>query len=629
MASIDNFQWQNNPYAWPLFIAGSVCVYVAWLAWRRRNVYGAVPLVLLMVSVAAWALAYAFELSTPNFEVQFLMTRLEYIGVAGVPVFWWVFVLQYTRQDKWQSQLRPGLLWLVVSVAALTQLAVWTNPWHHLMWTGFHQETVNGQVLFASSKGIAFWMIVVFAYLLLLSGTWQLFQTLRGASGGVSPLYRQQTIIMLVGSAAPWIANILFISGLSPFGVLDLTPFAFTITGLMISYGLFRYSLLEIVPVAREAVLDNIHDGVLVLDKDFRLLTANSASMHLLNFAPEQKAITGKHLDEFLPGVLPQMQSALAGQDRPRLEITQGSGANEKFIEVLFSPFHDRLGRSIGWMAVLHDITDRKCYELEMEQARYTAENARELAEQANQAKSVFLAKMSRDLEAPLTQITSLSEALKETLAGSAPEKTLQQAEHINQAGHKIARTLGNILDISELETRQVTLDPRPFKISELVAELEKKARPAVEKNGNKLRVLYPMGDPGEMVADRARLSQVLLNILDNAAKFTKSGNILFTIQPEPEGSQARLQFEINDTGVGIRPQDIYLVFQPFRQTDGSHAHQPGGSGLGLAISKQLVEMMGGEILAQSSPNAGSTFTVLLPASPPLARPKSGPLSRT
>jgi len=244
------------------------------------------------------------------------------------------------------------------------------------------------------------------------------------------------------------------------------------------------------------------------------------------------------------------------------------------------------------------------------ELARTTEElrEAKDAAEVANQAKSTFLASMSHELRTPLNAIIGYAEMLEEEAADAGQGGLLPDLGKIRSAGRHLLGVINDVLDLSKIEAGRTELYLETFSIGTLVDEVAGTVRPLAEENGNRLEI-RKADELGEMHSDLTKVRQTLLNLTGNASKFTEGGTVTLTVRRDG-GS---VVFEVTDTGIGIAPEHMDRLFQPFSQADSSTARRFGGTGLGLVISRRFCQMLGGDIWLESEQGVGSTFTFALP----------------
>jgi signal transduction histidine kinase len=266
------------------------------------------------------------------------------------------------------------------------------------------------------------------------------------------------------------------------------------------------------------------------------------------------------------------------------------------------------LGKSLNTMSAHLQKTFQ-----ELTNQKKAAETAQQKAENANRAKSTFLAKMSHELRTPLNAILGYSEFLEEELTDRGEEDLNEDLQKIQTAGKNLLDMVNNILDICKLETGEIDLNLETFSIVPLIEEIVATSKLLVSQNNNQLKVEYSP-DIGSMYGDFTKVRQCLLNLLSNAAKFTKEGIIRFQIKRENVGDQDWIYFQIKDTGIGIAPEQQGQLFSAFKQVDSSATRKFDGAGLGLAIAKQYCQIMEGNITLESELGKGSTFCLKLPA---------------
>ncbi len=234
----------------------------------------------------------------------------------------------------------------------------------------------------------------------------------------------------------------------------------------------------------------------------------------------------------------------------------------------------------------------------------------RQLAE-ASQHKSQFVSSMSHELRTPLNAIIGLTEMMVSNAARFGTEKALEPLQRVNRAGQHLLGLINQVLDLSKIEAGKLELNPQAVQLRPLIDEVVGTARQLAEQNKNRL-VVEAQDDLGTLTVDPMRLRQILLNLLSNACKFTKEGEVTLTARRLVDGRDW-VEIAVADSGIGMTPEQQTRVFEEFSQADASTAQRFGGTGLGLAITRKLARMMGGDVMVASEPGEGSVFTVRLP----------------
>jgi PAS domain S-box-containing protein len=588
--------WQSTPFLPPLVVSALILALLGAYAWRHRQVRGAPGFIILMGGGAVWAVAYGLHLAAADRTWAAVWIGFIYLGIVAQPIGWLFLAVEYAG---WGRGLTRGNVTLLVLAHLAFVALVFTNDHHHWVFRSYEMVRMGGRMEFVAVPAAGFWVNVWTSYALILFS--MLLLLVRATSA--PRLYRWQVAILVTGWVLTAIPNLLFLLGDSPLPGINLTPFVFPLKGALLTAGIFRFGLLSIVPVARDAVIEAMQDGVIVLDGSDRVVDINPAAQVILR-APSLRVIGRPVLD------LPHLGAAWAARDRsfggpgPSSELEVGDGDDTRTFDVRVSSVSSPRSGLSGRLIVLRDVSERA----RIEQA---LQDAKDAAEAANRTKSQFLANVSHELRTPLSGILGSCEILVEEPA--TPAAMVPDLERIRASGYELLRLIDELLDLSKMEAGRIELSPEPFEVAVLVREVAETVRPLAERKDVALDASVAP-DPGWVLADRVRLRQVLLNLVANAVKFTERGTVRIDARCEgAAGETGRAVFRVRDTGIGITPEQIERLFQPFVQADASTTRRYGGTGLGLAIAERFCRLMGGSIAVESVPGAGSTFTVSLP----------------
>lgn len=720
-----------NTYSFILLGGALIACGLVYIAWRRRPAVGSGVFAILMCSVATWSAAYGLELGASELPAKILWSQVQYIGIVTIPGAWFYFVLLYAHYDAWFVGRRP---WLLCLEPVIVLLLVWSNGWlHNWFWAEITLDTSGTLPMFHAFYGPAFMLHTAYSYTLLL-GSAILLILLAWRS---QRLYRRQAVAILAASLAPWVGNGIYLADISPF---DLTPFGFIVTGIVVVYSLYRFQFLDLVPMAREKMLESISDGVLAIDLQGRVVDLNPAAEAIIG--RRSADLVGQTIESLLinrPDLSERFQRAQEG----RTEIVLGTDSNERIYDVTLGAVRDRHGQLNGRVLVLRDITQMRRAERELHRQALVFENildsviitdiqgkivdvnaatelmfgyskaeslgkspgelwhlpgsadilaqsilsgiqhegrwkgeiqfmhkdgrlgdaevvvvplldeagqrvasigvshditernqaeaalraekqlseelvirlsaAKDEADVANRAKSAFLANTSHELRTPLTSIIGYTELLQSKAGELTSEKELRYLGHIHTSGQHLLGIVNDILDLSRIEAGRLELTAEDFNVRPVIDDVLTVIQPQIDQRRNVL-VAEINDDLGRLHADALRFRQILVNLLGNAAKFTVQGTVTVRAWRTTNELGDWVYVQVADTGIGMTPDQVTRLFQPFTQIDQGKDRLYGGTGLGLAISQRLCQMLGGEITVQSEPGKGSIFTVSLPA---------------
>jgi adenylate cyclase len=384
---------------------------------------------------------------------------------------------------------------------------------------------------------------------------------------------------------------------------------------------MFRDSLTERNRLAAEreqerqtlaAAIATISDGFVLYDANDRIVVCNERVREIYFGLADlfQPGISFREiLDAAVARSVPDLNRRAPEewvQERLRQHSKQYSVAEYSYRNDLWVRVTERKTHDGGAVVVYTDITELKQRQRELEKAM-------QQAEAANRAKSAFLANMSHELRTPLNAIIGLTEMLVSNAARFGTEKATEPLRRVHRAGKHLLELINQVLDLSKIEAGKLELNPERVNIPRLVDEVVGTARSLAEQNKNQLTVECP-SDIAPLYVDALRLRQILLNLLSNACKFTKDGEVSLRVTPATADGRGRLDFVVTDSGIGMTPDQLDKLFQEFTQGDQSTARRYGGTGLGLAITRRLCRMMDGDVTVTSEAGKGSTFVVHLPA---------------
>lgn len=349
-------------------LTGSLALY----AWQRHEVNGARPFAWFMGSVSIWCFFNVFEQISPSALQQIIFGKMEYFGIAPLPVFWLLFTLRYAQRDGWLS---PSLLGGLSTIPLMSLLLSLTDCWHGWIWKTVEFQTDPFPRIIITHGWWFNYVMIPYCYTLMIIG----FGVLLSASFSGSKLYRTQTLILLCSSVVPFACNVLYVIAKVEFYGLDVTPIGFVTTGLFIHFGLFRARFLDIAPVSYRTVFLNTADAVILLDIYYRIVDLNLSAMVESAWQSDMAAVIGQPFNRVFSDYWTLMNQL--GQDQieltetiqvNRLSASEGSALVSKvFRQVKVRSLSSPSGKQIGWVIIIRDVTLEKQQQEQLEQFAY------------------------------------------------------------------------------------------------------------------------------------------------------------------------------------------------------------------------------------------------------------------
>lgn len=369
-------------------------------------------------------------------------------------------------------------------------------------------------------------------------------------------------------------------------------------------------------------LIESSIDSIIAVDMLLRIVEFNPAAERAFGYAKAE--VLGKSVEMLYAEPAEGWRVRVKTHDRGFTgEVRNRRKNGEVFTSLVRSiKLCNADGEVIGVMGISRDITQQRTLEEQNKQqmmalsmANRELEQARMAADEAGKAKDRFLANMGHELRTPLTAILGFTDILGESCKDHPAAAEL--IEVIRRNGVHLHDLLNELLDYSRLESGRVSIERKTFDIAPLLHDVIRHFSPAAVQAGIGLKLTLSPDAPANLHTDAGRVRQIIQNIVGNAVKFTTQGavDIRVGLSPASKSGQHCMQIDVVDTGMGMAPEQAARLFTPFTQADDSTSRRFGGTGLGLAISRKLARLLGGDVVAQSSPGSGSTFTLTLPCS--------------
>ncbi len=564
-------RFQYNPYIWPLFVSAAMSLSLGIYALLRRyHSKGSKSFILSMFVVTIWSFGNALEMAAADFNTKLIWANVQYFAYCYSPVTLLALCMQFTGYDKWVNNRK--VLWLAFIPTIITIL-VWTDCLHGLIRYDMHMDYSGVFPVIAKKYGPAFYIHAAYSHILNIIG-WVL--VIR-AVFIKNTVYRKQAIALFAGISLIVVPNILYISGLSPIKRFDVTPVFFGPAGMIIAWGIYRFKMFDLVPLARATVIESMNAGVLVMDLQNRVLDINPTFEKIIGMPAS--TISARRVEKVLEGI-PKLAKACTDRSIAQTEFNITTEESEKIYEVFLSSLTNNKGAFLGRLAVIYDITEKKQAEHEIMKHHWKLAVIEERE------------RIARDMHDNLGQtlgfINLQAQGIRQELVNTGVTTALDKLDKlvsVSQTAHSDIRQY-----IKNARNSEIIEKDFLYMLRSCISSFE-------EQSGLKVRLSMPDGFSGDSLDPNSRIN--LLNIireaLNNIRKYAEAKNVGITFEADRE----YLSVAVEDDGRGF---------------DTRFGIDDNNSGFGMGIMRERASEIGAAIDISSTPGKGSRIAVTLPA---------------
>lgn len=496
--------------------------------------------------------------------------KLSYIGAVWIPFSLLVFIIEVCGVRKGRNVMA-----ILGFLHAATYLVVMTNDWHHLYYRniGYERTGVHPHLTYDAGPWHHLYTLLLISY--IVYGLMILFLTIH-KENNVKNKKRLKYIAASV--VVEVVFYIIYLTKVT--NGYNCTVMGYSIGTVIMLIAIFKYDLLDTLELTREYVVDKLSEGIIAVDTEGRVRYFNEPAKEIYPMLTESPAETVDSIEQAIV-------------ENKTIDI------NDR----IYTPCVNDLeyeGENFGSLYMLVDDTDHYLYMEKLQEQR-------ELADNANRAKSAFLANMSHEIRTPINAVLGMDEMI---LRESEEKQIINYAEDIRTAGRTLLSLINDILDFSKVEQGKMELVPTQYDLASCVNDLVNMIRSRADKKGLRFELEVDKSIPHILFGDEIRIKQCVLNLLTNAVKYTEKGSVKFEVGfSKKDDNNIMLRFTVSDTGAGIKQEDMEKLFSPFSRIEEGKNRSIEGTGLGMSITMQLLELMDSELKVDSTYGEGSVFS--------------------
>jgi signal transduction histidine kinase len=577
-----------NPFSITLIFSGLLvgCLSLI-IAFKMED--GTKWVAITMICGAIWGIFYGLELSATELETILIYINIEYFGISFLGASWLIFALKYTEIDL--NKYKISIFFILV-IPTLTFIFVITNDFHHLHYISYQLVSIGGITGLKTVVGPWYVVHVIYSYIVFLLGNFIIWKRFRFSD----PLFKAQTRLIFIAGLFPIVFNALYQFGIyRPFELIDLTPYAFLFTYIIIGIAIIRYQLFSIKPIAKNIIFEAITKGVLVLDRKQKIVDFNHA---IFVFFPGQKSISIGANAKLMFEPFPDLLNNLDSTEKKILEIRLDLQENSRITYVEIIPLKDKGSIQNGTVLLFEDITE------EVNTKNLLIAQKTEL-EQLNDLKDKYFSIISHDLKGPIFGVKELINLTQTGLISN--EEFIELLPEVSKNMENVSQLLENLLawTSSQLRGEQVILET--FDIKKVLTQQKQiLGRIAAEKNIN-INIDIQEAE-FRVVGDKNMVDLIIRNLINNALKFSPPSSEV-VINAELEGDLTRIT--VKDFGSGISEENLKKINEGVSFTTKGQNNE-NGTGLGLILVREYIKKNSGKLQVESTIGEGSRFSIYL-----------------
>ncbi|NCN10968.1 MAG: PAS domain-containing protein [Leptospira sp.] len=580
-----------NWYCIPLLLSSISNLVLAILVFKKKNFNGYRYFFIALIITSWYSFFYAMEISTTELSQAMLFYKIEFLGSPFLSLFFFLFTLSYTG---WINKVRPFLFLLLASIPSVSLVLNLTNEWHGIYYLNPKIDYTGIYPFFSIQPNQWYFVQQAYEVILMILSFILLFRMWMNTKG----TFRIQLSVLLLGLLFAFSSFMITPLGIIPYG-LDGVPYGLGINMILSYLGLNYLGLFDLVPQARALLLDQMKEGIIVIDKQDRIIDYNHSVVDLLS---EVENSIGKKLDNILgPGKNNLQEIIQSGKDSI-LELEKSNTGETIWLSISTKGFTNNKNKiEQGKIITFRDISELKKVEEKIKEQNF------ELLK-LNIEKDKFFSILAHDLRSPLNGILGLTQIISNEIEELEPHQIKDMVGGMRKASLHLYELLENLLEWGNLQNNSVIFEPEELDIKEIIEEAVYTLTLMISNKS--INIKYNIEKELNVFADQKMIASVFRNLISNAVKFSHRGSevIISAIRKNDF-----VEISIQDFGIGIPPNYIDKLFLNYEKTSQLGTEGEPSTGIGLIIIKEFIDRHKGKLLCESKVGEGSLFTVILP----------------